>query len=411
MSSINNTKLNFAEYLFSFFLVIQASSVWAVSINPEFYLFPLTTLSCIYLWFRSKKYFHAGYSMNKLSWMIMILSIVYLLLTWGKGISNIIISIFIIGIPLLIDYFSLCFKKGRIYDLFYKIEYIVYLLSICSLIIWIIGPILGWVDVNCEMRNCHWGSDRSYKGYFYLLFEAQQEDGTFLSTSILRNSSVFAEAPMFNLWLMISIIVELFLREKIIRKRLIIFVISILTAFSTTGILFLIICFILRLYNKNVFKSSKHIKLLNYLFLFVGIIGSYYLISSVLTLKSSSGSYETRMGDFESAIMYLAHNSFLGTGYGDGTNMVDLIGTKGFSNGFFAVLITGGIYISSIVFIPMIIALFKGISTGNKTLISLVVCFLYIFITVLCSTHCWIAVCVAFFYVSVMSKINIQKIL
>ena len=87
----NEKRLNFAEYIFSFFLVLQASSVWSVSIKPEFYLLPLTTLFCIYLWLKAKNYFHTGYSLNKISWGIMAISIIYLLLTWEKGFHNIII--------------------------------------------------------------------------------------------------------------------------------------------------------------------------------------------------------------------------------------------------------------------------------------------------------------------------------
>lgn len=407
----NEKRLNFAEYIFSFFLVLQASSVWNVSIKPEFYLLPLTTLFCIYLWLKAKNYFHTGYFLNKISWGIMAISIIYLLLTWEKGFHNIVIGIFIIGIPLLTDYFLLCFKTGRDYELFYKIEYIVYILSIISLVLWITGPILGWLNVNCIMTNCFWGGKRSYEGYFYLLFKAQQEDGTFLSTHIWRNSSIFAEAPMFNLWLMICISIELFLRTKIIWKHLIIFIISVLTAFSTTGTLFIIICILLKLYNKIFLKEYKSAKIVNLLFLLAGSIGGYYMITLIITLKSSTNSYIFRMRDYESAMMFIGHNSFLGTGYGNLETLVKNLNTTGFSNGIMAILITGGIYITFIFFFPILMALIKGVHRNHKTISSLAICYLYIFTTVLCINHYWIAVCTSFFYAKLITSSTSQKLL
>ena len=68
------------------------------------------------------------------------------------------------------------------------------------------------------------------------------------------------------------------------------------------------------------------------------------IVQKLLVLKSATASFETRLSDYEAALFYLQNFSLIGTGYGDDSAMVTALNTKGFSNGVFAVLVSGGIF-------------------------------------------------------------------
>lgn len=399
--------LDIAEYLFAISLIIQGASVWNTSIRPQYPLLPIATVCCIWLWFVSKRNNHKKLSLNKLSVVILCLSSTYGALSFGIGNLNYTLGMFIIGLPLMIDYFITCSQTERKYELFYKIENCIYVLSVISIILWLIGPIGNFIDPNCVVANCAWGGPRDYKGYFYLLFEAQHEDGTFFSNSSLwRNSSIFAETPMYNFWLMNAIGIECFLRDKISKKRISVLLLAILTTFSTTGFLFIIICVLLNMYSKVLYSTSKVMNFLKYPLFITAVIGGYLIVQKILLLKSTTASFETRLGDYEAALFYLQNISLIGTGYGDDSAMVTALNTQGFSNGIFAVLVSGGFFLGIIILFPLIANMIRGLLLKKTIMLSFSVLQIYILSTVLCQGFYFLAVSTGLFWASlfVMSK-------
>ncbi len=397
--------LDIAEYLFAISLIIQGASVWSTSIRPQYPLLPIATVCCMWLWFISKRNNHKKLLLNKLSVVILCLSSTYGILSFGIGNLNYTLGMFIIGLPLMVDYFIVCSQTGRKYELFYKIENCIILLSVISVILWLIGPIGKLIESNCIVANCAWGGPKDYKGYFYLLFEAQHEDGTFFSNSTLwRNSSIFAETPMYNFWLMNAIGTECFLRDKISNKRIFVLLVAILTTFSTTGFLAIIICVLLKVYNKVLYSTSKVMNFLKYPLFIITIIGGYLIVQKLLVLKSATASFETRLSDYEAALFYLQNFSLIGTGYGDDSAMVTALNTKGFSNGVFAVLVSGGIFLGTIILFPLIVNMIRGLLLKKTTMLSFSVLQIYVLSTVLCQGFYFLAVSTGLFLASLVIK-------
>ena len=141
---------------------------------------------------------------------------------------------FLLGLPFLLNYFSMSILNRRGFFLFYKLQNIVVLLSLSSVILWLLGPLTDILRTDTSIR-INWGYIQTYKGYFSLLYNIQLEDGTFLNSYLYRNTSIFTEGPMFNLWLIIALLVEFFMRKKVSIIKIVLLTLTLLTTFSTTG--------------------------------------------------------------------------------------------------------------------------------------------------------------------------------
>lgn len=91
--------------------------------------------------------------------------------------------LFVLGLPLLINYIWKCRLSKHSFSVLYRIENLVFFFTISSIILWLLGPIFDIISPNMHFDGS-WGAwtykEKSVPGYYGLLFLTQIEDGTFL---------------------------------------------------------------------------------------------------------------------------------------------------------------------------------------------------------------------------------------
>ena len=296
--------------------------------------------------------------------LIVFLTTSYYVLSGGTASFRAFAIMFIIGMPCMIIYFDRCFMRHRPFVLFFKIENIIVLLSALGGLLWIAGPLLGVLSTNTTI-TIDWGGFKTIEGYFNLLYESQQADTSFTESRIVRNCLIFTEGPMYNLWVSHSLFVEFFFRPKKSLARVTILLFSLITIFSTTA--YLGILLFVGFYLLKKFFCSNH----KYWYLFVVLSFLPLIIYVSLLLlenkaEANALSYDTRLNDYVVGYLLWQSNPIFGTGYanvddlflgGDRTEM-------GFSNSSLAILATGGIWMMTIVFYPIFRCI--GIGYHNK---------------------------------------------
>ena len=286
-------------------------------------------------------------------------------------ITNIFISFNSLSINEILFYFViaplmlilLMFKNfnDQLVDFLNTFVKIILIFAIVSLIFWVFGSILKVVHpTNIVINN--WNGGLPTPSYFNLYFETQGIH--FFGTTIIRNSGIFAEAPMWSLMLSSAFIIqELFLENSI--KRLSLLTLTILTTVSTTGIF---VIGLLLIYRVLMLKKS--------LFKYVSLITIPIVIYALLQVweeKSDTISASIRFDDYLAGFLAWKENLFFGSGLVLGlkaieSNMNTLIRTNlGYSNSFFLILAQGGVILGIFYLYPVINVLIKkGVSRDTK---------------------------------------------
>lgn len=302
-------------------------------------------------------------------------------------ITNIFISFNSLSINEILFYFViaplmlilLMFKNfnDQLFDFLNTFVKIILIFAIVSLIFWVFGSILKVVHpTNIVINN--WNGGLPTPSYFNLYFETQGIH--FFGTTIIRNSGIFAEAPMWSLMLSSAFIIqELFLENSI--KRLSLLTLTILTTVSTTGIF---VIGLLLIYRVLMLKKS--------LFKYVSLITIPIVIYALLQVweeKSDSISASIRFDDYIAGFLAWRANFFFGSGLTLGlkaieSNMNTLIRTNlGYSNSLFVILAQGGVILGIFYLYPVISVLIKkGVSIDTKmfALLFIILLFTAIFI-------------------------------
>ena len=188
---------------------------------------------------------------------------------------------------------------------------------------------------------------------------------------------------MLNLWCNIAMAMELFLKEKSSGLKISVFVATILTTFSTTGLIFLVLCISLKYYHKfaKMPRLAKGLLLLSLLLL---IPVTAYALYALLETKVSTVSFLMRASDYIGGIRLWQKHPVFGSGFGNLVPLLEYVyspnGVAGFSNSITGVLATGGIWMSLLYYFPHITAMFSRF-TGNKSLSYFGICFFYLFVS------------------------------
>lgn len=396
--------LDLFEYIFALFILLDCNSVWHASVESDYHFDMICASLSIVLFLLTKKYFKIKASFSKETIVLFILCFIYLCLTFNQTTKLTFVPMFLLGLPFLLNYFSMSILNRRGFFLFYKLQNIVVLLSLSSVILWLLGPLTDILRTDTSIR-INWGYIQTYKGYFSLLYNIQLEDGTFLNSYLYRNTSIFTEGPMFNLWLIIALLVEFFMRKKVSIIKIVLLTLTLLTTFSTTGFIALFLFMVLKLYSLGISSGSKFFSLVKYPLLFVGIAVGYVVVMYIIELKSDTGSYSLRMDGYAIAFALWLMNPLLGLGYGN-LHAIFMESTSlniGFSNSIFAILATGGLWMTCIILYPFLFNLFVSIYRNRIWLLSFVVISLYLIVTTIFYARFLLVVLVAFQYANLLT--------
>lgn len=277
----------------------------------------------------------------------LVICITNILISFNSLSLNEMLSYFCIA-PLMLIFLMYKHFKRQLFDFLNTFVTIILIFALISLIFWTFGSILKVIHPTNVVIN-NWNGGLLTPSYFNLYFETQGIH--FLGTTIIRNSGMFVEAPMWSLMLSSALIIqELFLENSI--KRLSLLTLTILTTVSTTGIF---VIGLLLIYRVLMMKKSlfKYVSLIT-----IPIV--IYALVQVWEEKSDSISASIRFDDYIAGFLAWRDNFFFGSGLALGlkaieANMNTLIRTNlGYSNSLFVILAQGGLILGGYYFYPVI---------------------------------------------------------
>jgi hypothetical protein len=296
--------------------------------------------------------------------------------------SGVYIKLFVLGAPLLLLLFTELHRRGQLLKLLHRFVDLLCVLSAVSLVFWYLGAVSKVIEPDMTIP-IEWGNFDEANGYYGIHFEIQIDTTFFPDEHMYRNSSIFAEAPMFNLWLSIALAIEFFMTDKPSKWRVALLVVTVFTTLSVTGIIFMALCLVL--YTIVCYRQIRRIgkgMLLIAVMIITPVLISFLLKS--MSLKSDTQSFDMRLSDYVGGVRLWMDYPVFGAGFGNLRAFFPYIyspdGAIGFSNSVMAVLGTGGIWMALLYYIPHLGMLFPGV-TGSGKLSCFGVCMLFLFCT------------------------------
>lgn len=268
---------------------------------------------------------------------------------------------FFVVLPLCILYF-LTLEMDEIKGILKKYASIIIAIATCSLFFYLFGSCMKLLHPNTTI-TFEWGLNQTVEGYFFLHFDTQTT--WVFGKTILRNTGIFVEGPMYSLQLILAYAFMLFENKKTINRKSIILAITLFTTLSTTGI---IVFIILTLYKwlKSNDKATKTI-----LFPIIFVIGVISILVVFQDKKNADiNSYSIRNDDIQVAMTSLKNNPIFGDGFTNNEIAVSNMSSfrlynTGLSSTFVIILIQGGIYLSIFYLLPMILLTIKSYKKKN----------------------------------------------
>ena len=376
--------LTILEYLWVCLVILNGNSVFHASATSNLYLLELAVAMTYVVLIAN--FFVNGIRPTRqnvlLTLVILLYCAIYLSVMQTQMNAGVYIMLFVMGAPALYLLFSELIRQNRLLELLHRFVNVLCVLAAVSVFFWYFGVVLKVIPYNCYMI-INWGNFSVIKGFYGIHF-AFQYDTTFMPDALLyRNSGIFAEAPMFNLWLCIAVAIEMFTTRKVKAWRVVLLGIAILTTMSVTGILFLCLCVALGAiaYYHRLSRAQKCLLLVAAM---VAIPVLLMVLLESMSLKAETQSFDMRLSDYIGGVELWMDYPFFGAGFGKLTAFADYVyspdGTMGFSNSIAAVLGTGGAWMAILYYLPHIGMLFPKV-TGSKKLACFGICMLFLFCT------------------------------
>ncbi len=375
---ISKDKLNtILQYLLTFFIILDSRSVFSHFVDENLgKIFNISIIFISLLIF----FLNYNYRIKKRGVIFLGFYVIYIMLFFFINVTDYQVSFlntFLLLFPLLFLMFCVYSKKD-VENLFKVYVNIMIVIASASLIFFCLGSLTNIIQTNVT-KVIDWGKNTTINGYFYLHFNTQTT--VMFSQTLLRNTSIFVEGPMFALHLMFAMSLSLFFRKKIINKYSIIFGISILSTLSVTGLLF----YLFLLFYKYTFFNNGKIKIiiLPIAFLIILTIGTTFFYD-----KQGSNSYNIRNDDYTAGFSAFKDNPTFGSGYLNNNGVVKYMSdyrmyNTGLSNSFIIVLVQGGIYLIIFYLAPLLLGLKNLICAKEKNLflIEILILQLYLMFT------------------------------
>lgn len=296
--------------------------------------------------------------------------------------AGIFIKLLVIGGPLAFLLFAELNRMGRLFDLVHRFVKVMCLLAVVSLVFWYLGVIAKVIEPN-GYALISWGNFNRIHGFYGIHYAFQLDTTFFPEEYIYRNSGIFAEAPMFNLWLDIALAIEVFLTAKPSKWRVILLCVTILTTMSVTGIIFIVLCAVLWtiLHYRHMSHTNKGLMFLAAL---IGIPLLVWLVAHTLVLKGDTMSFEMRLSDYVGGVQLWMDYPLFGAGFGNLSALQPYVyspeGAVGFSNSIMAVLSTGGAWMALLYYLPHIAMVIPKVVGGRRNA-CFGICMLFLFCT------------------------------
>ena len=385
MSNIKYKKnfMTSIEYILAFFIVLDCNSVYANLVNSPFNLQKMSLVLSVILiavicWCYDMNWVEALKSVIYPAALVAAFSIIlFVFLKFPNGLRGSYIKFFVLFLPISIMLFKLYRSLDIENQLFFRISDILVFLSLLSLTMWLLGPILGIIQPNKVIQSL-WEPMTEINSYWGVQFlrPEQREYIKFLDILVYRNIGLYPESPMFNIVLLLGFSTELFLRSKIKLWRLLLFFITLLTTFGSLAIILASFAIFLKL---CVSIGSKR--------RWIIYIMAVCLIAIVIVLliykkRYGLGSYNTHLDDLIACIKAWYTSPVFGTGF-ENNNVIQYYMSefrkvnKGYTTSAGAVLAHGGVILLSIYIIPFKWLLFSKNKNVNINIFGIIILILF----------------------------------
>lgn len=358
------------EYLVVLLIILECRSVYTQAVEINFHI-PGMAAAALLLLLALKM---SGRWMRRpllQRWAVLFLLVSVILLTLAvvsvpqARVVDFVLR-FLVVLPALVLLFCLDREEGRELALLAKVSDVMAVLAVLSLVFWVLASQLQFVAPTGEW-NSQWLTQSFYTCYFGVYFECHTI--IFLGYSGFRNTGIFCEPSMYSLCLAVALIYELFLREtpklsdgrvkigagKLLvrrhqefrRLKILLFSVTIVTTFSTSGIVLLTLLLLLKyagLRPKNLWL--RMLKLLSF-----GAVLSVaaLLVYAVFQIRIPAAAWNVVVSAYTEGLRLWETAPLFGTGYAGSTQAATLLK----SNSFFAILAEGGLALFAVYLIPL----------------------------------------------------------
>lgn len=365
------------DYLLIICIILEFNSVYLAMVNVDFRIIILICniiISCLNIAILLK---NRKVKKRKIIYLIMyaffIIAFVFLNRIKGKLIINFLLY-FLISFSLYCIFFMMN-TSNEIKEFLLKFKNVILILAYTFMFFYLFSTVLKIIP-NSNMVKVKWGTEiRNIKEYYGIYFEMQNM--IVFGKSIYRNSGIFVEGTMNSAIMFIALIIDNLFEERKNKINNIVFLLNIITSFSTTGIIATVLFYAVMFINS---KKNKRVKVL--VLPVAMIIGSIFIILA-LSAKMDTSSYTARMDDYIACYKAWKTKPIFGCGYRDNTKIIQFmsksrINNIGLSNSVSALLAQSGIYLGIIYFIPFLKLIFsKKIKNINIKFFTFFVFFLF----------------------------------
>lgn len=403
--------LIFLEYLWALLVILNGNSVYNANALRNYQLLPMCTIVTVALLGLNVLFGRIRIQRRNLTVAVVlcVYAVIYFWVQWDRMAMLNYVYLFIAGLPCLYLLFAEMHREGRLMILMNRLVNVVIVLCLMSLFFWTFGTVLGWIKTNMNTR-ISWGWLRRVKGYWGLHFNIQWE--TTFGARIYRNTGIFTEAPMLSLWCNIALAFTALLKRNLSKFKTAVLIVTIITTMSTTGLIFIVLCFGLRYFSQ--FRQMKFLAKAALIVSSLALIpAAIYYVNSLLVTKSDTVSFAMRMSDYVAGILLWLDYPIFGSGFAGLAALQQYIyspnGAFGFSNSVMAVLSTGGIWMALVYYVPHVVMAIPS-ATRSKALACFGICYLYLFITTAFFARYIAVVMIAFELALLMERENNDQI-
>lgn len=306
---------------------------------------------------------------------------VYIACYWlvtGENASDIIQLL--IALIAIVFFYKLYCNPDRLAGILKRYVNVIIVITVASLIFWLLFSVLGVMSYTDKLYTS-WGNFY-IRGYYYVYFEIQKETSLMnvIGLSGYRNTAIFNEGPMFSFHLTVALLTQLFLIKDKSKSKIVIIILGILSSFSTTGVITMIVAFFMKyIFHKANGKVSGVIKLI--VIPIVLLIASYAVIF-LFQDKLFSSSGLIRLDDINAWFTLWKKYPIFGAGYGTEEYLNYLSNWRteyGASNSVLMILGYGGIWLMALYVIPAICGICKTIKKIDLERLTFIVLFLFVF--------------------------------
>ena len=255
---------------------------------------------------------------------------------------------------LLLLYLGVKDNQGEPFDLLFKLDDIVCVLTVISLVCFVFGTCLDVLPGARTVEYYFANQDRSCTTYFHLYYAAQTM--LMFGRDFVRNCGIFAEAPGFAIYLIIAFAVEMFLRDKPRLWRCIAICLAALTTFSTKAILLVLLVIGL----KFLISPNKSVVMFRFKVVVLPVVAVVLLAAAFILLKDkmNTDSFFIRLDDLFASAKAFRTSPLIGTGYYNDQSIIDQFNysrpNEGLSMGLAVLLAQGGLFMMALYLVPMV---------------------------------------------------------